>query len=119
MQLRVNKYNIFYTLYIYFLVIFILLPTKYNGIPFGAHPIIALSIYALVVLLPVMLIIIIILDVIKKRFKIAIKNILIVIALFFLTWGLKKYILDTYFYIEPDTSEQIEAASPMKKFDKK
>jgi hypothetical protein len=119
MQLKVNKYTLFYTLYVYFLVIFILLPTKYNGIPFGAHPIIALSIYTLLVLLPLMLIIIIVLDVINKRFKIAIKNILIVITLFFLTWGLKKYILDTYVYIKPDTLGQIEASPPMKTPDEK
>ncbi len=118
MQLKINRYIIFYTFYVYFLIITIL-PTKYNGIPFGAHPIIALSIIFLFYLLPVFFLIIIVLDLINKRFKIAIKNILIVVTLFFLTWGLKKYILDTYVYIKSNTSGQIEAVPPMKTIDEK
>lgn len=114
MRLKINKYIIFYTLYIYLLIITIL-PIKYNGIPFGAHPIIALSIYVLVVLLPIFLLIILILDLINKRFKIVIKNILIIAVLFFLTWGLKKHILDVYLYSKPDTSNEIPAEPPMKK----
>lgn len=114
MRLKINRYTIFYTLYAYLLIITIL-PTKYNGVPFGAHPIIALSIYALVVLLPIFVLIILILDIINKRFKIVIKNILIIAVLFFFTWGLKNQILDVYLYTKPDTSKEIPAEPPMRK----
>ena len=118
MQLKINRYSIFYTLYIYFLIITIL-PTKYNGIPFGAHPIIALSIYTLIILLPIQLLLILVLEIINKRFKVVFKNILIIIAIFAFTWFFKTQILDIYVYSKPHTSKEVPAEPPMEKLDEK
>lgn len=111
MRSKINRYIVFYTFFVYFLVI-ILLPIKYNGIPFGAHPIIALSIYGLIILLPISLLLIVASDIIDKRYKILAKNVVIVFLLFLLALGIKKYFLDPYVYAKSETSKETEAARP-------
>ncbi len=112
MKIKFNRYSIFFGLYIYFLAVFILLPSKYNGLIFGAHPIIALSIIILFYLLPIFFLIILVLDVIRKRYKMILKNIIIVALLFLGSYGLRKYILDIYVYDSYIESTELPIALP-------
>ncbi|HUH51423.1 MAG TPA: hypothetical protein VLZ11_04955 [Flavobacterium sp.] len=94
------------------MIIFILLPSKYNGLIIGAHTIIALSIIILFFLLPFLFLIILVLDLIKKRYKIVLKNIIIIVLLFLGSYGLKKYILDVYVYETYEEPTDLPMAQP-------
>jgi hypothetical protein len=94
MRLKFNKYSIFYFLLLYGIVLY-LLPSKYNSLILGAHPIIAISIIFLFFFLPFYFIIIIISDLISKKNNITMLNILIVILLLCIAYIIKKNILMT------------------------
>lgn len=99
MRIKINRYSIFYTLYIYFLVIFTILPPKYNGLMYSSTPaFIALSILFLFYILPVFLAIILVIDVINKRFKTAFNNVIIAVLLYLAFYGIRVYFLDVYIY---------------------
>ena len=113
MQLKINRYSVFYGLYIYFLIMITFFPRYINPVFGGGSAIFAVSIIILFYLLPIIFLIIVILDLINKRFKIVLKNVLRVIILFLFTWFLKKQVLDVYVYPKPDTSKEIPASPPM------
>lgn len=85
MQLEMKRYYIiFFILYIYVLVIY-LIPAKLNleiiRLKF-VGPIVWTSLIILYYLLPIFFVIILIVDILKKRYSVAIRNLLIVLVLF-------------------------------------
>ncbi len=90
-----------------------LLPSKYNGLTYGAYPVIALSIIVLFYLLPVFFLVILVLDIVLKRYRPAVKNILVAVLLFIGCYCVRNFILEPYIYDQSEESHLPAAMPPL------
>lgn len=95
-----------------------MLPAWCNGLIFGRCPaFVGISIIVLFYLLPIFFLIILVLDVIRKRYKTVLKNIIIVVLLFLGSYGIKKYVLDIYVYKTHKEPTDLPMAEPPMKYE--
>jgi len=98
MQLKLNKYTVFYFLLLCGLVLYSL-PPKYNGPIYGGGPaFIVVPLIFLFFSLPCYFILLVLVDFFRRKFKVIVLNLIIFTLSLLITYWIKKYILITSIY---------------------